>query len=331
MTPCISQIVITLPLAHIGLQVWALVIGKIVSEILASIILWIKCPWKPKFNLDFSKQKRLMQFGGYVTITLLLNWMLTQFDNFLVGKWLAIRDLGIYNTALTLVTRVFLFLIFPILPVYYARSCQFTSRNDKIDFYLNAKRILSFFVFPLIVLLVNISPFVEILILGAKWKDISFAITYLSLAGLIHLWALISGFFKSLGKPNIDTKITFINVLISLPIWLFAIQYGLKFFLISRLLTTFVFAVVNTYFEIKEIKVGILEIMMIYSKPLFATLVMAVCGIICTKLLFLNRYDLISLLCIVFVPFVVYLLSYYFIDRKTFLQLKDKVLNIFTN
>ena len=61
--PVSIQLIVTLPLAYNGFGVWALIFGKLISDSLATIILWCKSQWKPRFNFNFKDNSDIIKFG----------------------------------------------------------------------------------------------------------------------------------------------------------------------------------------------------------------------------------------------------------------------------
>jgi O-antigen/teichoic acid export membrane protein len=314
--PIISQLFITVPMAYFGFGVWALVIGKLASDVLATIILWLKSEWKPGLNFNLTKNKDIIKFGYYVMLTAITGWIITQVDTLLVGKFLSLKDVGLYKMGFNLVNQVYLLAILPILPVYYAKSCSLKTDDDKVDYYINIKEYLSFIIAPILFGLILISPFVERLILGEKWAGIYLIVMFLSATGIVHLWALLSGLLKSMGKPNVDARIMLVLAFIYTAVWLVCIQYGLKIFLISRIITVFIAAGVYTYFENKVLKINIFKAVKFYYKAFLASSIMFIGGFCFLKFVLHDIYSIYSFISLILISAIIYLLVVCLISRE---------------
>ena len=323
--PVLSNLAVTLPLASLGYGVWALVTGQLVSNILAVIILWWKSEWKPRFNFSFKENAGIIRFGLYVIFTSLMGWALVQGDNLIVGKFLSTKELGLYKTGYDLDQRIFGLLLTPIIPVFYSKFCSLKRKEDIRKFYIKLKEYLSIIVFPLMAVVILISPYFENLILGEKWRGISFVMALLTITGISNLWALMGNMFKSLGKPKIPAKITLIVVCIYIPLWLFFIQFGLRTFLIARVFIALIAISINTYFENKELKINLFQALRFYYKAFFASIIMFIAGSCFQKLFFNNNYTLFSLILLILISSLIYFLMIWKFSKEQVLTVKEMI------
>jgi len=325
--PIGSQLIVTLPLASLGYGVWALVAGKLVSDILAVIILWWKSEWKPKFNFNYKENVGIIKFGLYVIFTSIMGWALIQGDNLIVGKFLSTKELGLYKTGYDLDQRIFGLLIIPILPVFYSKFCSLKRKEDIIKFYKKLKEYISIIIFPLMAGTILVSPYFETLLLGEKWKGISFIMAIMSIIGISELWALMDPMLRSIGKPNIPAKILLMNTAVYIPLWLFFIQFGLKTFLIARVITALIFFVgLRTYFENKELKINFFQSLKVFYKAFFASIVMFAFGFLFQTFFFKSTYTLLSLMLLIAISGATYLLVIWKLSKEQILIVKEIII-----
>jgi len=321
--PIGSHLLITLPLAYLGYGVWALVAGKLSSDTVSAIILWTKSEWKPRPNINFKENIGLIKFGLYVMGTSLIAWSLTQGDNLLVGKFLTIKELGLYKTGYDFDQKMLGILVVPILPVFYSKFCSFRTKDEMKEYYLKIKEYLSMLVFPLMGGVILISPYFENLILGEKWKGISFVMALLSITGISNLWALAGSMYNALGKPEISTKISFIIVCSYIPLWLFFIQFGLTTFLVARIFIASISVTLCTYFENRELKINIFRSVKFYHKAFFASMGMVFTGFSFQYLFFQNNYNFIALILLILLSITTYVLLISILAREQVDILKE--------
>jgi len=325
--PVGSQLIVTLPLASLGYGVWALVSGKLVSDIVAAIILWWKSEWKPRFNFNYQKNKAIIKFGIFVMVEALMAWGINQGDNLIVGKFLTTKELGLYRTGFDLDARIFVLFLAPLTPVLYSKFCTFKSNEDKRKYYKKIKKYISMLVFPTIAGLILVSGYFDNLILGERWKGISFIMAILALnPGIGNLWNLLPAFLKSLGKPQIATILTIIYGIIYLPLLLIFVRYGLKTFVIVRASLGIVGIVANTYFENRELRINLSQALKFYYNPFIASIVMFACGFCIQKYFFHNSYTLFSLLVVITSSIAIYIVVILMTSKKEVLALRDIVL-----
>ena len=325
--PVLSNLMVTLPLASLGYGVWALVAGKLVSDILAAIILWWKSEWKPKFNFSFKENAGIIRFGLFMILSSLMAWGISQGDNLIVGKFLTTKELGLYRTGFDLDARIFNLFLASLAPVLYSKFCTINSNEDKRKYYMKVKKYISMLVFPIIAGLILVSGYFDNLILGDKWKGISFIMAILALnPGIGNLWNLLPAFLKSLGKPQIITVITIIYGIIYLPLLLIFVRYGLKTFVIVRASLGIVGLVANTYFENRELRIDLSQALKFYYKPFIASIVMFVFGFFIHKYAFHNNYTWFSLFVMIISSIAIYISIILIISKKEFISLKNTIL-----
>ncbi len=84
--------------------VWALVAQMISAGVVAVVLTWIICDWRPSRVDNWRDAKAELAFGANVTGFSLLNFFHRQFDNILIGwRWGAV-ELGFYARAYNLLT-----------------------------------------------------------------------------------------------------------------------------------------------------------------------------------------------------------------------------------
>ena len=79
-------------------SIWALVIGQIVSSAVRVILArhYFKGP-ASRFAWDVSAVRELIHFGKWITLGSGANFVLTQGDKAILGKYLSLEQLGVYN------------------------------------------------------------------------------------------------------------------------------------------------------------------------------------------------------------------------------------------
>lgn len=331
MIPTLTLLIITLPLVELGYGVWALVLGSISASIVGSIIFWIKSEWKPKFNFDFYKNSDLLYFGLWVIIESFLAWILIQGDGLIVGKFLSVKELGLYRTGYNFDNKLLGFVVMPIIPVFYSKFCTLKDPEAIKKYYIRLKEYISLFIFPIIFGIILISPYFEHLILNDKWQGIGFVMIALSVTGLSNLWALMGHLFKSLGKPKIPVLITLIGVGLYVPLWLFFVQYGLHVFLIARIFMELIGIILNTYFENKILNISLSRALKFYNKPLMAALMMFIIGSAVQYYIFNNQYNIYSLIILILISILSYLTIIRLLKKEYFILFKEMIFDKFMN
>ncbi|MEM9089112.1 MAG: lipopolysaccharide biosynthesis protein [Cyanobacteria bacterium P01_F01_bin.53] len=225
----------SIPLAVYGMGYWALVAGTLTGQIVQVAMLWKMSPWKPSFNFDVETAKQLVGFGGWVAGAGLLGWFYIWADSLVVGMNLGAHDLGVYRIGNAFVFMIFSFIVGPIMPVLYSGlSTRTRSKSNWKSVTLVIQKALFMISLPIGLALFVFGNKVP-LILGGQWTDASIVIQLLGLMqGLSWLMGVNDEIYKSMGRPDISTKIMGIALIYHIPAYYIGSQYGLKEFLLVR-------------------------------------------------------------------------------------------------
>jgi O-antigen/teichoic acid export membrane protein len=99
----IVQFVVTLIWALIQPTIWALVAGRIASEVVRTIVSYRILPEiRPRFTWDQQSVRELIRFGRWILIGTALTFLALQSDRLILGKLISFQLLGVYGIAFTL-------------------------------------------------------------------------------------------------------------------------------------------------------------------------------------------------------------------------------------
>lgn len=84
-----------------GWGVWALAAQLSVGALTSTVSLWVLSPWRPKLGFRPAVLRPLLGFGGWLSLSSVLDIFYLQGSALLVGKLYGVRDLGLYNRAMT--------------------------------------------------------------------------------------------------------------------------------------------------------------------------------------------------------------------------------------
>ena len=94
----VTGIVAMVVLAWLMASVWALVLGAIVGSIAKLVLTWAGLPGQTnRFRWDRSAASELIHFGKWIFLSTLCGFLLAQGDKAVMGSFLSLDELGIYN------------------------------------------------------------------------------------------------------------------------------------------------------------------------------------------------------------------------------------------
>lgn len=91
--------IVTIALAYYLRNVWALVIGYVITIYLETIGSYIIAPYRPRFEFDRKKMSTLWSFSKWVLLSGVLLTLFRNGDDIFVGKVLGITAIGYYTMA----------------------------------------------------------------------------------------------------------------------------------------------------------------------------------------------------------------------------------------
>lgn len=261
--PKVIYATMTISLALVGFGAWSLVYGEITTALTSVILLWMVSDWRPTFKFNRKAAHELFKYGKYVLITTVLWFILTNVDNAIVGKMLGTEMLGIYSISYAVSTlpayQIALMIDRVMFPIYSKlQDDQSTLKGA----YLKTIKYVSIVSIPTAFGIFAIAPDFVSVVLGDKWIAAILPIQVLSIYGLTTSIATSnSSLMKSLGRPDIDSKLELLQLIIFILIFYpLTVSLGIVGIslavLISALISQIVsYTVIHYVFNIKIVDV----------------------------------------------------------------------------
>jgi O-antigen/teichoic acid export membrane protein len=227
----------SIPLAMYGMGYWALVAGTLSGQVVQSIMLWNRSPWRPHWGLDRVLAGELIAFGKWAMLSGLLGWFYGWMDAIIVGHYLGSHDMGLYRTGNTFVTMIFGVIFSPLLPVLYSLFSRAQDDHPKLRAALvKVTHAIALIAIPLGFFLFVVSGQLADALFGLNWLGVGPVIGFMA---LMHAFSWIVGangeIYRAIGKPNVETWANAALLAVYSAGYVVAVQYGLLIFLETRL------------------------------------------------------------------------------------------------
>lgn len=85
--------------AMLGLRYWAIIINGVVTGIVTLVLAWMFTRWVPGRPQWAEDARALLGFGGNITTFNVVNYFARNLDNVLIGKYVGVVGLGLYDRA----------------------------------------------------------------------------------------------------------------------------------------------------------------------------------------------------------------------------------------
>jgi lipopolysaccharide exporter len=216
------DLVVSVTLALIFRDIWALVYGLLAGGIARLVVSYIIAPYFPKLRIDVPKLRELYSYGRWIFGSSIFIFLLTQGDDALLGKVLGLTALGFYQMAHRIsnlpATEISHVISSITLPAY---SKLQDNKDGLREAYLRVLKLTALLSIPAAGGIFILAPELTRILLGERWLPMVSAMQVLVIGGATRsIGATMGPVFQAVGKPQILTKFLFVQtVLVAILIY----------------------------------------------------------------------------------------------------------------
>lgn len=215
-------------LAYNGFGIYSLLITPILSSIILFIINYRQYPLRFTLKFNFKPLKYIFSYSIYQFSFNLFNYLSSNIDKLLIGKFLGMTTLGYYEKSYRLmmlplsnITNVITPVMHPIFSIYQNNYALLS------NYYLKIIRFLAFIGFPLSVYLYFTAQELVLLIFGKQWIESIHPFQILSISvGFQIIMSSSNAIFQAADTTKamffcglFSSTINFIGILLGIFIW----------------------------------------------------------------------------------------------------------------
>jgi O-antigen/teichoic acid export membrane protein len=174
-------------LAFLGFGIWALIGALVVQHLLRASILLLGQPHPKRPMLEYPAIGELLYFGGGFTVAKTCNYLASQVDKLVVGRWLGAESLGVYALASQLMTapavifgQILDRVLFPTMALVQLEPTRLARA------YRTGVASCALAVLPAGVLLAIVAPELVLVLLGPGWEGVVGPLQILALGMLFR-------------------------------------------------------------------------------------------------------------------------------------------------
>jgi len=272
-------LVVTIPLALVLKNYWALVIGTISANLVNAILLTVYSKWKPSFFYSFVKLKEMLSFTIWSMIEAISIWMTSYVDVFIIGVYLNEYYLGLYKTSITVVGQIMGLITAATTPILFSSLSRLqTDEKAFQDMFFNFQRIVGIFIIPIGVGIFCYSDLITDILLGSQWMEAS---AFIGLWGLTSSVTIVfshysSEIYRAKGRPKLSVLSQILHIVVLWPIILIAVKYGFETLYVSRALVRLEGIIVNMIIMYIAVNISPWIMLKNVSASCLSSLVMAI-------------------------------------------------------
>lgn len=321
----IIPLLVTIPIAIITRNYWALLIGNIVIITVKAVYLTYKSIWKPKFYISKNMVLGIYKLASMNILDAIVFWMTSWLDLFLVTKLYGIYYSGMYKTGQSLVASIISLLTAGVTSVAFSSFSLYKKDAEKFNsLFYNFQKGLSIFVMPLGIGIFLYRDLIVTILLGEKWFSVAYLV---GIWGFVISMIAIYGTFcreayRAVEKPQISLYVQLIHFLFLIPIfiWISHLQYN--DFVLIRSLAFLQILFVHSYYMKKLFNISLLKMLVNTKYNIFSSILMGGFGYICI----LNTKNFVFRFISVFLCIIIYFVVL-FLNKKY----RDIVFNFIKN
>lgn len=276
-------LVITVPLALLGMSYWSLIIGTLCSVVYNAIALSLKSGWKPGFFYSISILKQMFSYSMWTLIDQMVIWFTAWIDSFIIGTYLSAYYLGLYKTPVNMMTSLLGIFSAALTPVLFSTLSRLQFDKKKIaDVFLKFQKILAYILLPLGVGGFIYQSTVSNIVLGKGWEEshIIIGLTILTLSIRTIFVSLYSEMWRAIGKPKISLLLQLFDLLLLLCGSMYSIRRDFMLFVYVRAFLRLDLIIPEIIVMRYQIGTKIKKIINSAYKPIICVTVMAIFAIV---------------------------------------------------
>lgn len=220
--------VVAVVMAFAGFGVWALVANGLVQAASTALATWLAVRWRPRFGFSGRHWKELWRFGTALLGRDLLGIVAGKADDVLIGRIIGTTALGFYSVGyrfFVIAQELLLQSVADVSIPVYSRLQSDPTRLQSA--FCTTLRVVSLVSFPFFAALSLTAPLVVRLLSGDEWDVAGQVLQALSLVGLVHtVEYFVHTLFISLGRPGLSFRLTALNALANVVVFVVAVRHG---------------------------------------------------------------------------------------------------------
>jgi PST family polysaccharide transporter/lipopolysaccharide exporter len=203
----LSEMAVAIPLAISLRSAWALVGGMLAADLSAVILSYVLYPYRPALRLRRSQVRELVAYGRWVTGSAALQKLRRTGVQAVIGRWLSVEALGLYETALRVArlpgeaTQI----VSGVTLSAYAKLQDSPERLRQA--YVRTLKAVTLCVMPIgIGVALHAADLVEV-VLGSQWRPVVPLLQVMSVFGLTRaVGDTTDPLFAGAGRPWLQTR-----------------------------------------------------------------------------------------------------------------------------
>lgn len=274
--------VVTVAVALIWRNYWALVTGVIAGQTLGVVLSYAMHPYRPRFSLEAIGE--VWSFSQWMLAINIGDYLYSKADEFIVAGVAGSKHLGVYTMASDISNMPTTELVFPISRALFPGYAKLAAEPQRFVYaYLNVLSFVALFATGVGVGIAVVAHDLTVVVLGPKWLDAVPIIQWLALFGVIRaIYGQSGNVLTALGRVRSLSMLMWLQLLFLIPLaaWA-AVAIGIVGVAMVKVSIALLFALILFYALTRVLPISAMEIGDCLWRPALAGLamVLAVTGL----------------------------------------------------
>ena len=216
-------------IAALGAGAWALALQQVVLAAVTSALFIVPARWRPSLQFSRADMRSLTKFAipySGASLFFLLQQVITAV---LIGHFVGLKELGIWNLSMAIVMVPLSLLAFPIARVVYAGFARMRDNRERVaELWSNGVILLCAVVLPSLFGLIAVAPDLIPLLFGSQWRPAVPVIQILCVMVMSQtLLTWNEAVMDAADKPHVPMILMGLVLLAVLPSILLGSQFGI--------------------------------------------------------------------------------------------------------
>ncbi|MGB0767714.1 MAG: lipopolysaccharide biosynthesis protein [Phycisphaeraceae bacterium] len=263
-----------------GLGVWALVIQRLLTELVALVLGWAAVDYRPIASFSFASLKQLSHYSNRVFGVNLVNYADQYIDQLLIGSTLNQVQLGYYAIGRRISLMLSTTLLDPCRAVTFPMFSKIQSDAERARRALyDGTRMVTTLTYPLFLGLAVLSPEAVAVAVGEKYGPVVELVWAFSLLGFYSsTMIMFIGVCKGMGKPAYILYQRLISVALNVALFAVVVRYGIFWVAIAFALRAFATSPLQLWFMRKAAGIAYGAFIRALVAPLAIAAISVGCG-----------------------------------------------------
>ena len=222
-------LIVTVPLALIGFEHWALIIGNIASIIVRAVLLFIIGRFVPSKYFSASILKDIFSSAIWTTLDGLAVWSTSWLDIFLISNYMTDYQLGLYKNSTSTITSLLGLVTSAVTPVMFSVLSKLKDQDEAFrTFFLKVQKTLCLFILPMGLGIFFYRELATDILFGNKWYEASEIVGIFALTSTLRILfvSIYSDAYIAKGKFYLPLMLQIIDLAVLVPACMISARSG---------------------------------------------------------------------------------------------------------